>query len=81
MLICFGTSWVSSIHKSIISKTSAGKSFSFLIIVEIGYISGFIHKVLYNPDIVILLYTINGLMVFIDICLYLRNLKFDTQLR
>jgi hypothetical protein len=77
MLICFAASWVGSLHKSITSRTSAGKSLLFLIIVETGYIAGFMHKIIYNMDIVILLYTLNALMVFTDICLYFRNLNYD----
>ncbi|MBN1621736.1 MAG: hypothetical protein JW871_04000 [Endomicrobiales bacterium] len=73
MLICFGAAWPFSIYKSYTSKTNKGKSIIFLYVVFIGYISGCIHKALYNYDAVIFLYALNGLMVFIDILIYYRN--------
>lgn len=79
MLTCFGVSWFASIHKSIKARTSAGKSLLFLVIVWIGYLAGITHKVLYNLDIVILIYILNTLMVTLDIKLYFRNQKFDRQ--
>ena len=44
MLICFGAAWPFSIYKSLKSKSTAGKSLIFLIVVEVGYIAGIIHK-------------------------------------
>jgi len=73
MLVCFGAAWPFSIYRSYRSKTTEGKSGIFLGIVFIGYISGIVHKALYNRDFVIVLYTINALMVAIDIVLYIRN--------
>ena len=73
MLLCFGFAWPISIYKSIRSKSVAGKSLLFLIVVFIGYVSGTLHKILYNYDYVIFLYILNGIMVFIDIILYFRN--------
>ncbi len=73
MLLCFGAAWPVSIYKSYTSRTTAGKSVTFLIIVLIGYIAGISHKIFYNHDYVIWLYVINAIMVFIDILLYSRN--------
>lgn len=73
MLLCFGAAWPFSIYKSIKSKSIQGKSLFFLIIVLTGYISGIMHKLLYNYDQVIYLYLLNGIMVSTDIGLYLRN--------
>ncbi len=73
MLICFGVAWPASIYKSWTSRTTAGKSLVFLLIVEAGYIAGLIHKIVYNRDAVLVLYLLNGVMVFIDILLYCRN--------
>lgn len=75
MLVCFGAAWPFSIYKSWKSKTTSGKSFIFLIIVEIGYIAGIFNKLLYSLDGVIYLYLLNALMVFIDILLYCKNRK------
>ncbi|MEN6308889.1 MAG: hypothetical protein ABFD91_14165 [Anaerohalosphaeraceae bacterium] len=75
MLICFGAAWPFSIYKSWKSRACAGKSIIFLYIVLIGYIAGIIHKVLHSQDWIIALYSLNGLMVLIDIVLYYRNWK------
>ncbi|MBF0464213.1 MAG: hypothetical protein HQK88_17035 [Nitrospirae bacterium] len=73
MLICFGAAWPCSIYKSCKAGKNDGKSIHFLVIVLLGYISGFIHKLLYNFDYVIYLYVLNGTMVLIDILLYVKN--------
>ena len=79
MLICFGSAWPTSIYKSFVSRTARGKSLAFLIIVFVGYGAGILHKVFYNLDWVIMLYALNGLMVFIDIVLTKRNRIIDLQ--
>ncbi|MBN2298229.1 MAG: hypothetical protein JXM72_06520 [Deltaproteobacteria bacterium] len=81
MLLCFGAAWPSSIYKSYISRTSKGKSGVFLVIVFTGYIAGILHKTFFNPDWVVLLYSLNALMVFLDILLYMRNSVLDRQLQ
>jgi hypothetical protein len=73
MLICFGSAWPFSIYKSWTARTNKGKSPWFLAIVFAGYISGIIHKILHNYDPVVFLYAINGLMVLIDMTIYMRN--------
>ena len=79
MLFCFGFAWPLSIYRSYKSKTNGGKSLPFLYVIFFGYLSGITHKVLYNLDPVIVLYILNGLMVFIDILLYYRNNRLNTQ--
>lgn len=73
MLLCFGSAWPFSIYRSWTSRSNKGKSFFFLFIVFVGYLSGFAHKILYNFDGVAYLYALNGIMVFIDMLLYVRN--------
>lgn len=73
MLLCFGAAWPTAIYKSIKSKSTEGKSFQFLIIVIIGYISGILNKIFFAFDFVIILYIINLIMVSIDALLYVRN--------
>ncbi len=75
MLLCFGAAWPFSIHKSYYSKSIAGKSSMFLIILLVGYIAGILNKVFYSYDGVIFLYIINFCMVSIDLFLYYRNKK------
>jgi hypothetical protein len=79
MLICFGAAWPASIYRSYVSKSIKGKSLLFLLIIEIGYIAGIIHKILYSPDLVIYLYFLNLFMVAIDIGLYFRNRHITKQ--
>ena len=79
MLVCFGAAWPFSIYKSYRSKSNRGKSVVFLFIVFIGYIAGILHKVLFNYDLVIVLYGINAVMVSVDILLYFRNRKHDKK--
>ena len=52
MLLCFGAAWPFSIYRSYKSKKCDGKSLVFLLIILAGYISGMVHKVLYNYDMV-----------------------------
>ncbi len=75
MLLCFGAAWPFSIIKSYKSKSVAGKSPYFLIVVIIGYISGIINKLLYSNDIIMYLYILNLLMVATDLAIYYRNVK------
>ncbi len=75
MLVCFGAAWPASIYKSYISRTTAGKSVVFLIVIEIGYLAGICFKLAGKFDYVIGLYMLNALMVLIDIALYWRNAK------
>ena len=77
MLICFGAAWPASIYRSYVSRTTAGKSLLFLLIIELGYFAGIFHKVLYNYDLVIYLYVVNAVLVFADIMLYFRNRRLE----
>lgn len=75
MLICFGVAWPFSIYKSYKSRACAGKSVVFLYIILLGYVSGVTHKLLYSRDWVIVLYTLNGLMVLVDILIFNSNAR------
>jgi len=79
MLICFGAAWPFSILKSYRSRSNEGKSMRFMVVVEIGYVSGVIHKLLYNFDIVFYLYVLNALLVMTDILLYRRNVRISSS--
>ncbi len=80
MLVCFGVAWPFSILKSWRSRSNAGKSVAFLIVILIGYVSGVIHKLLYSRDPVIALYLLNGVMVLTDILIYVRNHRLQSSL-
>lgn len=79
MLICFGAAWPFSIVRSVRSKSTNGKSFVFLLILILGYISGIINKLLYSNDIVLYLYILNLTMVSADALLWLRNRKIEKR--
>ncbi|HBF35684.1 TPA: hypothetical protein DDW35_14085 [Candidatus Sumerlaeota bacterium] len=72
MLLCFGISWPFSLYKTWKAKNSTSKSRVFLVLVILGYVSGVLHKVYHSPDWVILLYVLNGAMVFADFYLCCR---------
>jgi hypothetical protein len=78
MLVCFGCAWPFSIYRSWKSKSVKGKSLVFLIIVLVGYLSGILHKIIYNFDNVIYLYITNFTLVSIDTALFIRNSKGDS---
>lgn len=78
MLLCFGAAWPTSIYKTIKSKSTEGKSFYFLIIAIVGYISGILNKIFYTFDYVIILYAINLIMISIDAMLYMKYSKFNS---
>lgn len=75
MLLCFGLAWPFSIYKSWKTKNNGSKSLIFLIALIIGYISGIIHKILYNFDGLIFLYITNAVMVSIEIGFFMKNKK------
>ncbi len=58
-----------AIVKTIRSKNPAGKSFMFMYLILLGYLSGGMNKLYYHWDNVFWLYMFNGLMVATDIVL------------
>lgn len=79
MLICFGAAWPVSIYRSYKSRVTSGKSIGFLVIIEVGYLSGIVYKVSSNLDHVVWLYVLNAVMVLVDIGLYRRNYRLERQ--
>ena len=77
MLVCFGASWPFSIAKSLKSRSTKGKSLGFLLLIELGYAFGIVHKVLYNFNWVIYVYAILFLVVATDVVLYFRNRRLE----
>ena len=77
MLLCFGASWPFSIVKSLKSRSAKGKSLGFMLLVELGYVFGIIHKLLYSLDWVVWAYVALFCVVGLDIFLYFRNLRCD----
>ena len=79
MLVCFGFSWPFSICKSIRSRSTQGKSLTFMLLVLTGYAFGIAHKFLYNFNWVIWTYFALFALVSIDVMLYFRNRKIEKQ--
>ena len=77
MLFCFGFSWPFSILKSIRSKSTKGKSLLFMVLIELGYIFGIIHKAFYNYNWVIWMYLVLFCLVAVDLVLYWRNWRLE----
>ena len=69
-LLCFGASWPFAIARTYASKTAQGKSLAFLSLVLLGYLCAVVNKFLFAPgDWIVWLWTINGVMVAIDLTL------------
>lgn len=79
MLICFGLSWPMNIYKSLKTRSAVGKSLSFLLIIELGYVCGMLNKLVVRFDWVFYLYVLNFLMVGTDTLLYFRNRRLDRE--
>ncbi len=79
MLICFAVSWPAALYKSWTSRTSKGKSLLFLCFILLGYLSG-IAKIIVQDGFftfLVIPYTFNFFLIFADLILYFRNLRFD----
>ncbi len=72
MMVCFGASWPIAAYTTFKTKSVGGKSLKFSFLILIGYVFGIIHKILYSPDYVIILYILNMLFLLIDICLHIK---------
>lgn len=84
MLVLFGFSWPFNIIKSWKSRTTKGKSIAFEFIVIVGYMLGFLGKIVAYHRTGILAYSAwfyiaDIVMVAIDISMYFRNIKLDQQ--
>jgi len=75
MVVCFGFSWPFSILKTIRVKNPTGKSYLFMSLIIVGYLSGCVHKIIYDPDAAIWLYVLNTVLVATDmgLCLYYQH--------
>ena len=87
MVVSFGASWPFNVYKSWKARTAKGKSILFLTLIIFGYIAGIISKLVNEAYMasfatkwyVLVFYVINLIMVSIDLCLYFRNRRIDTQ--
>jgi len=87
MIVSFGASWPLNVIKSYKARTTKGKSLAFLCLIFFGYIAGIISKLLNEVYMmsfstkwyVLFFYVLNLIMVGMDLCLYIRNYKFDKE--
>jgi hypothetical protein len=82
MVVCFGVSWPFSIYKSYMSRTTRGKSLPFLLLILVGYGCGIASKLAArNMTYVFFFYSLNFVMVAIDLLLYFRNSRIQAKAR
>ncbi len=87
MILSFGASWPMNVIKSYKSRSTKGKSLTFLILIFVGYIAGIASKFTNEAYMaafsskwyVLCFYILNFLMVGADIVLYFRNLRLDRK--
>ena len=87
MIVCFGASWPLNVMKSWKSRTTKGKSLSFLCLILIGYVAGIISKFVNDAYMaafaqkwyVLFFYVLNFVLVAIDFVLYFRNRAIDKK--
>ena len=92
MILCFGLSWPTSVHKSYVSRTAKGKSITFELFILVGYVFGNIRKVIqligYQATgtkagflfwFAWFFYIFNIACIIVDLVLYARNVKLDRE--
>lgn len=87
MIVSFGFSWPLNVIKSYKARTTKGKSLSFLLLIFAGYIAGIASKLTNAAYMaafsqkwyVLFFYTLNLVMVGVDILLYARNWRLDRK--
>ena len=81
MILCFGISWPLSIRRMYTSWSTGGKSILFSCFILIGYFCGIAAKIVtHNYNLAFIFYIINTVMVSIDICLWIRNYRYEKGL-
>lgn len=87
MILSFGASWPMNVIKSYKTRTTKGKSLTFLLLIFFGYIAGIASKftnaaymaAFAQKWYVLVFYFINFAMVGTDIALYFRNKALDKK--
>ena len=78
MMICFGLSWPMNAYKAFKSRTAAGSSWQFIVLITFGYIAGIAAKFASGSlNWVLAVYVINLVAVLICFAVYVRNRKLD----
>ena len=80
MMCIFGISWPVNVIKAWKARTTEGKSLFFLILVIVGYMIGITGRILHPGEwYVMFFYILNFTMVFVNICIFLRNKVLDKK--
>jgi len=80
MIICFGLSWPLSIYRSVVSKSTKGKSLMFMLFILLGYFCGLAAKMItHTYNLAFYFYFPNIFMVVTDIMLYFRNRQIESE--
>lgn len=80
MIIAFGVSWPVNVYKSVRTKSTKGKSLLFLLLIELGYVSGIAGKVIAdNITWVFIFYVLNFVMVLADVIVYCINKRRENK--
>lgn len=78
MLLCFAAAWPANISRAYRARTAVGTSLAFMVIIEIGYVSGIVNKFINNDiNYVLAFYIFDFALVLIGILLYFRNKRLD----
>jgi hypothetical protein len=78
MLAAFGLAWPANILKTLRTRSTAGKSLAFLLIVLAGYVFGLSAKIIRgNLNYVALFYAVNLLLVLADTLLYFHYRRLE----
>lgn len=72
MIVAFGLSWPNNIITTLKNKSTKGKSLTFLMLIDFGYICGILAKLISGNIVwyVLFFYILNFIMVTTDMCLY-----------
>ena len=81
MLCCFGASWPFAIAKSWRSRSTKGKSLMFMLLIEVGYVFGIVHKVINSFNWVTWVYVVLFFVVAVDVTLYFRNRRLERAVK
>ena len=85
MIVSFGASWPFNVMKSWKSRTTKGKSLSFLCIIIFGYLAGILSKFANESYManfedkwyVLVFYFLNITMMILDLLIYFRNRRIE----
>lgn len=80
MLICFGFSWPLNVIKAVKARSAKNMSLPFILLIITGYIAGITAKLMsHQINYVLAAYFINLAIVLINLGVYFRNKRLDSD--